>query len=211
MIYRCFNYSTAPSLKSRQQRLNRRNHTSYWFMMYQMVMMCEALAASPAASQATTRASSEGEFPYSQGQDSTCQFEQALKHGWTVPPWEEPPDRFCARPPQVRGSGQDKVVPKMVRASPKLHWRADRFFSESLPHIPAPLTTFIEPAASEHEVQVLDPSVMICMLAKAETQTSSKGARHIVFDTEGKAVGIDNRASVSMSPDKQDFFGHLKK
>ena len=128
MIYRCFNYATAPSLRSRQQRLHRRNHTSYFFMIYQMAMMCEACVASSAASQAMTRASSEGEFPYSQGQDATCQFEQALKHGWRVPPWEEPPDRFCARPPQVRGSGQDKVVPKMVRASPKLHWRADRFF-----------------------------------------------------------------------------------
>ena len=129
MIYRCFNYATAPSLRSRQKRLHRRNHTSYWFMMYQMSMMCEAHAASSAASQATTRAISEGAFLYSQGQDATCQLEQALKHRWAVPPWEEPPDMFHARPPQVKGSGQYKVVPKMGRASPDLHWQADRFFS----------------------------------------------------------------------------------
>ena len=119
--------------------------------------MCEARAASSAASQATTRAISEGDFPYSQGQDATCQFEQALKHGWTAPPWEESPDRFRARPLQVKGSGQDKVVPKMGRTSPELHWRVDRFFSDILPHIPAPLLSVIEPASSEHEVQVLDP------------------------------------------------------
>ena len=103
---------------------------------------------------------------------------------------------------------KEKVVPQAGQARKELHWRADRVFAESTPDVQEPITEIIEPAPWSSSFIEQVPPVLVCMPAETPAEP---GARNVVFDTDGKTVGIDNRASVSMSPDREDFVGTLKK